>query len=457
MAENNNDIYRSHTPQAFVFVGKQQCLVESYDLTITTRGEASVCKVKIPLSNIDSSVFAEAQNDDRHVPVEIWVGYLRDLSSNKQESIQKQIERIGSMISQGRSDQQKMFVKRFDGFAGQPEWTFGDDRYLNLTCYDSSQFLREYKWDVNLKDGDTEVSRVISAIQNRISGIKIQADSYSGIRRLGEKDIESGKYTYNSSGKTYWEMLTDCADKIGKRLFIEGKTIFITSFKSKPNIWPMYYGGIDGQKVDGKQIGQYFQNLTVRYGEIGESAKSDVVVDLYSQNLTKKGKEKKTYIRYPENAAIKQNTRHIVKKVSNNMSEQELRVMAENIYKKNSGKMITGNIDIPFANNFLNIYDVVTFVSDNNIPDIKFLNNLYFCVNSIDEQYSTDGYSQKIDFDTNPDINEKTVIPKKRVAPAKAQPIPASNKLGYTPITLGVDTSILNRRLNDNVRQTTGR
>jgi hypothetical protein len=422
MAASNTDIYRSHTPYAFVFIGKQQCLVSEYDMSITTRGEAGRCNITIPLDNIDTTVFAETSNKDERVPVEIWVGYLKDMQDEKNNSVLKQIEQIGNLVSQGKSDQQRMFVKRFDGFVSQPEWKFGSERTIRLTCYDFSQPLREYKWDRNFKDGDTEVSKVVKAIEARVSGIKIECDSYTGIRRLGEKDAESGKYTYYASGKSYWEILTDCAEKLGKRVFIQGKKIFIKNFKQAPKIWKMYYGSADRQKIDGAQVGQYFEEVTIRYGEIGESAKSDVVVDLYSQNLTKKGKEKKVYVRYPENAAIKSNTRHIVRTVSNNMSEQELRVMAENLYKKNSRKVITGNISLPFANNFLDTFDVVTFVSDGVYKDIDFLKNYYFCVNSIQEKYSANGYSQDIDFDSDPDINEKTVKPKERIAPPKPKP-----------------------------------
>lgn len=417
MAQQSDDIYRSHTPYAFVFVGKQLCLVESFDLTMTSRGEASRCTLTIPLDNIDTTVFANSANDDKRVPVEIWCGYLRDMQDKKGESIPKQIERIAAKVSQSQSDQQRMFSKRFDGFVSQPQWTFGDERTIKLTCHDYSQTLREYKWDKNLKDGDTEVSRVIEAIKKRVEGLNIRYDSYAGVKRLGEKDIESGKYNYSSSGKSYWEILTDCAEKLGKRLFIQGKEIEITNFKQNPKIWNMYYGSKERQKIEGRQVGQYFKKLTVRYGEIGESSRSDVVVDLYSQNLTKKGAAKKTYVRYPENAAIKSNTRHIVKKVSNNMTEQELRVMAENIYKKSSRKLVTGNIDIPFANNFIDIFDVVTFVSDPEYKEIDFLKNYYFCVNSISESYGLTGYSQTVDFDTDPDINQKTVKPKQMISP----------------------------------------
>lgn len=414
---NNKDIYRSHTPYAFVFIGKQLCLVSDFNLTITTRGEASKCDLKIPLDNIDTTIFATTTNEENKVPVEVWVGYLRDMQEKKGESIQTQIQRIGALISQGKSDQQKMFYKRFDGFAAQPEWTFGSERMLSLSCFDYSQPLREYKWDRNLKDGDTEVSRVLQFVEARVSGIKITHDKYAGIKRLGERDPESGKYTYHSSGKTYWDILSDCAEKLGKRIFVKGKDIYITNFKQAPKIWPMYYGSIEKQKNNGIQVGQLFETLTVRYGEIGESSKSNIVIDLYSQNLTKKGKEKKTYVRYPENAAIKTNTKHIVRKISNNMTEEELKVVAENLYKKNSRRTITGNIDIPFANNFLETLDVVTFVSDGSYTDIDFLKGYYFCVNSIQERYSDSGYSQTVDFDSDPDINEKTVKPKQTISP----------------------------------------
>lgn len=409
------DIYRSHTPYAFVYIGEQLCEIESYELEMTTRGEASNLKLVIPIDNIDSSVFANESNDGNQIPVKLYVGYMKD---DVHQSISKRvINEFAAAIQQGKSKEQRMFSLRFSGFATQPEWTFGNTRMLNLTCFDWSQFLREYKWEKNLKDGDTEVSKIIKSMESKISGIKIVADSYVGTNRLGEKDAESNSYVYRASGKTYWDILTDCALKLDKKLFVEGQTIYITRYRKEPVLWPLYYGPYE-EKV-GLKKGQYFENLTLRYGQIGESAKTNIVVDIYSSKVSKKGKSKATYVRYPENAPIKSNTLHIKRRASINMDESELKVLAENIFKKFSKKNMTGNVSFPFANNFITPYDLVQFVADEEYTDLQFVKDYYFCVNSISESYGVNGYTQTIDIDTDPDIDKKTVTLGKRISPVK--------------------------------------
>lgn len=406
MIKDTKDIYRSHTPFAFAFLGEQLCYVESYSLNLSTRGEASKLKLKIPIDSVDSSVFANSESEGNKVPVELYIGYLKD--DIHQAISRAKAQELAVAIKQGRSEEQRMFSKRFSGFASQPEWSFGDERYLNLTCFDWSQILREYKWDKNLKDGDTEVSRIISTIQRRIKGVTIKSPSYNGLQRMGQRDAESGSYTYRASGKTYWQILTECASKLNRRVFVTGQEILIDRFKNKPALWSMYYGPYE-EKV-GLKFGQYFKNLKLRYGEIGEASKSNVVIQLYSSVTTKKGgKSKPTAIRYPENEPIKTNTLVIKRNVAINTPEAELKVIAENLFKKFSRKNMTGNIDIPFANNFLNLLDLITFTADSEYTDLQFIKGFYFCVNSIDENYDVTGYTQTVDIDTDPDITEKTV------------------------------------------------
>lgn len=418
------DIYRSHSPYAFIYIGGELCEVKSYELEVTTRGEASNCRLVIPIDNIDSTLFANDSNDGKQIPIELYVGYMQD--EIHQSISQGVIDEFAMMIHQGRSKEQRMFSLRFSGFVTQPEWSFGEERMLYLTCHDWSQFLREYKWEKNLKDGDTEVSKIIGNMQGKMSGIKIVADSYSGTNRLGEKDAESNSYVYRASGKSYWEILTDCALKLNKKLFVEGQTIYITRYRKEPVLWPLYYGPYE-EKV-GLKRGQYFSNLTLRYGQIGESAKTNVVVDIYSSKVSKKGKEKATYVRYPENAPIKSNTLHIKRRASLNMDESELKVLAENIFKKFSKKNMTGNVFIPFANNFMTPYDLVQFVADEEYTDLQFVKDYYFCVNSISESYGVESYTQSIDIDTDPDIDKKTVTLGKRVSPPKPKPKTGANK-----------------------------
>lgn len=405
MSQYNNDAHRAHTPFAFVIVGDQACPVTSLSMTLTSRGESSTCDITIPLENIDSTVFASEALNEKKVPVQVYIGYIHD-SINPEETM-KEIDYLWNTRNSRNSRLGSTFSKRFDGFVSQPEWTFGDQRILQLKCFDWSQMLKEYKWAKNLKDGDTEVSRVISLINKNLVDFSVVADKYIGTQRLGDRDPESNTITYNASGKSFWEVLQECADKINKKLFIVGRTIYIRTAMEEPLEWPMYYGPYDKNKK--LKMGQYFSELKIRHGEIGEPVKGNVVVELHSSKLNKKGDAKATFVRYPQDAPLKQNTLLIKKIVQINAEESELRVIAENIYKKYVKKAMTGNIELPFANNFIDIFDLVTIVSDDPNSDISFLKDLYFVVHSISERYDINGYTQTLDIDTDPDVTKTTV------------------------------------------------
>jgi hypothetical protein len=391
-------------------------------LTLASRGESSSCDLTIPLQNIDSTIFAKQASNENKVAVQVYVGYIHD--SISPEETMKEIESLWASRSSRNSRLNSTFSKRFDGFVAQPEWTFGDERTLNLKCYDWSQMLKEYKWPKNLKDGDTEVSRVISLINKNLDDFNIVADKYIGAQRLGDRDTESNTITYNSSGKSYWEVLQECADKINKKLFIMGRTIYIRTAMEEPLEWPMYYGPYEKNYDKDKKLrlGQYFSELKLRHGEIGEAVKSNVVVELHSSKLTKKGDAKATFVRYPQDAPLKQNTLLIKKIVNINAEESELRAIAENIYKKYVKKAMTGNIQLPFANNFIDIFDLVTIISEGPNSDISFLKDLYFVVHSISEKYDVSGYTQTLEIDTDPDIT-KTTVSLKTVATPKSKKV----------------------------------
>lgn len=432
-----SNITPRHTPFSYVVVGDQICPVIEYDLSLSSRGEASTCSILISLDNIDSTVFANEVDTGRRVPVKVYSGYLED-STN----INSIISKIYNSTFNGLNVDSSEFSLRFDGFGAQPEWQFGEERVIRIVCFDWSQPLREYKWDQNFKNSDAEVSSVINAIQRRIPGIKIITDPIPGSNKLGDRDAETGEYTYNASGKSFWEVLMDCAGKISKRVFIEGSNIYITRFRRDPSLWNMYYGPQDSVDLSKNML---FRNLTLRYGEVGESSKTNIVVDLYSTKLTKKGKERKAFVRYPENAPIKENTRHIKLNIGGNRGEGELGVVAENIHRRLSRKTMTGNVNIPFSNHKINIFDLVQFVSTQEYKELSFVKDYYFSINSITENYSSDGYTQTIDIDTDPDINKDTVT--NRIAPPKYNTKP-SNSLGNTPIFIG-DLSILNKRIGE--------
>ena len=119
------------------------------------------------------------------------------------------------------------------------------------------------------------------------------------------------------------------------------------------------------------------------------------------------------------------------------LSEQELRVFAEQIYKKESKKVMTGTLDVDFANPFIDLYDVVTFIADDNQVDLGYLDGIWFSINSISESYSSSGYTQVLNIDSDPDL-ENTLQER------KAPPI---LKLGLTPIVISDSASILSRKL----------
>lgn len=419
----------------------QFAYVKNYDLSLTNRGEASSVKLSIPLEGIDTKVFTETANKDKYVEVQIYSGYLLDNVDKN-----NQISEFLAIIQADRVTSQSRFCNRFDGFVAQPEWIFGMERTLNLTCFDWSQILREWKWEANFKDGDCEVRRVIQLLQDRITGIKIQADPYPGTLKLGEVDQESKKQSYNASGKTFFEVLEECAKKMNKNIIVKGKNIFITQYKEQPVIWNFYYGAKDAPEYKGQENATPFETVTLRYGEVGEVQKTGVVVDLYSRTLSKKGKASTTKVRFPENSTVSSLSKHVSRTLKNNLSESELKVLAENIYKRESKKVMTGNADLKFANPFIDLYDLVTFITDQNNQDLAYMKDVNFSINSITETYSVDGYEQKIDFDSSLDA---TGTLRKQIAPTKivSQQFPGKmRQIGYAPIYIG-DTSVLNKPL----------
>lgn len=398
-----------NTPCAIVFIGDSYCAVESFSLDLTANGESNKCDIEILMNAIDSTIFSKQANDEKKVEVIVYTGYIEDQKSPVEYSKQ-----INQLIN-SQTERNKYLKKRFEGFVAQPQWTFGEKSTVKLSCFDWSQLLREYKWVKNFKDGDTEISRIVSAIQNKLSSFTIKLDRYTGSQRLGERDADSDSRVYRSEGKSLWEILKECATKLNKNIFIEGKNIYITQYKDKPVEWSLYYKSMSNQ--NSLNTGQFFTDASFRYGEIGESSKGNVVVDIYSSKTTKKGDVKKTYVRYPENAPLKENTLYIKRYAKINSEESELKIMAENIYKKYAKKVMTGDVQLPFANNNIDIYDIVKFICDDAQDQINFIKDFYFSVNSINENYNIGGYTQTIEIETDPDINKNTVGYKNLPAP----------------------------------------
>lgn len=397
------DKYLGHIPRAFVYIGGKLILCENYSLTINTKGEAGTCNVRIPLENIDSSVFAETSTMGNLYEVQVWSGYIQDGKSEKE-----QLDDIKQKIGQNKPN--NFLTKRFDGYVMQPEWEFGYSRYLNLSCIDWTGLLHEYKFATRVEDGATECRNIISAVQSQIKGITIKLDkNYSGSIKLGTNDNKDNKYVYNATGKSLYDVLTDVAVKLGKIIIADGKNITIASPNSDPNVWKMYYGFAKNQKVGDLPIGQFFESMRIRYGQKGRPGKSNVVVRVIGTNHDKKGEAKKIDVTYPENYESTASTHVEVIRINTSIKEAEAKAIAENKYKLLTKRSITGTVDLPFANNFLMVQDAVEFISDDNgVPDeassqIGFLKGYWFTVNSISEDYSKSGYTQSIEFEADPD------------------------------------------------------
>lgn len=408
----NEDSFRSHTPFSFVSIGESICPVKNYDLQKSNKGEADSVKLSISLDAIDAEFLIELKKDE-YVPVLIHTGYLLDT-----ESSSEQIKTISNYIKNKQFRNLKTFRSRFDGFMANWEIAYGDERKIDLTCYDWSQILRQNKWERNLKDGETEVRTCLALLQVNIKRFKINADAYVGSLKLGEQDQESKKWTYSASGKTYWEILQDCAQKMGKKLFMKGTEIYIKTYLEEPLLWTFYYGNNNAPAYVSNKEMIPFKNVVFRSGKFGDVQHSNVIVELTSRTVSKKGKASVTKVRFPENSTRGELTKFIQKTIKNNLSDQELKVLAESIYKKESKDIITGNLDVDFANPFIDVYDIATFIGESKSSYIGEFEGVWFSLNSISETYGPEGYMQTMDFDSDPDIKntikvKSDAIPKK--------------------------------------------
>jgi hypothetical protein len=187
-----------------------------------------------------------------------------------------------------------------------------------------------------------------------------------------------------------------------------------------------------------------FKNVIFRAGKFGEIQHSNVIVELTSRTLSKKGKASATKVRFPENSTRGELTKFISKNVKNNLSDQELKVLAENIYKHESKDVITGNLDVDFANPYIDVYDIATFVGEAKGSYVSEFDGVWFSINSVSETYGPEGYMQTMDFDSDPSI-KNTLKEKSQIVPQKGK-----TNMGYDsikPFIGGNSAEILNKRL----------
>lgn len=407
MASTN--VINGHVPVGVVFIGGKVVMVQDYTCTLTSKGEAHTAQVKIPLDNIDSEVFAnDSILEDIH-EIEIWSGYIED-GDNRQEQLNKILTDLQN---------QPYLTRRFSGFITQPEWEFGyNGENVHLSCADWTGILREYKLYKNFQDAQCEVKNIISELQKDLEGIKLYLEPYDGSARLGKYDNVKNKLTFHSMGKTYWEVIRECAVKLGYIVICDHKTIKLLPQKQNPFIWNIFYGPADKIKQDAQDytdptktvkrvVGQFCGDIKLRYGQKGRVDKSNVVVELHGVHLHKRVKKKKVddkklVVYFPEDMAITSMTKHIVKYIPGSVTEQELKIIAADIYREHSRRLITCTLDMPFGNTYMNLWDIVEFAIDASRPNVTFLDGKQFVINTITEQFGMEGLKQTLEVDSDP-------------------------------------------------------
>lgn len=425
------DPYRGSRPRALIKIGAQFILAKSFDLTDNNKQEATVCNITIPLENVDSTIFDDDKNGGDYVPVQVWAGYVEDVKNPDE-----QLNEITARLNAEQPD--KYLSKRFDGYVFQPEWKFGNENLLVLKCVDWTGILRAYKFTQRLEGGQTEASNVVGMVQNQVNGLTIKLQSYPGSQRLGTHDNTNNTQVFNSGNMTLFNVLEKVAEKLGYFITTDGKTIILKEQKPNPIVWHMYYGPRDYQKKAGVSIGQYFEDMEVRFGAKGRpdqrsqynlalrGAKGSVVVRVLGVDHTKTGKSKNIDVTYPDGAVPTALNQHIIR-IPYDLRMTEAKAIAQNEYNNLSKNLMTGSFSLPFANNFMNVQDVIRMETAD--TDMDFLHAKYFTINSITESYNESGYKQRIEFESDPSLNEITDIhTAKRPVPRK--------KLGVTKVAI---------------------
>lgn len=426
----SDNVISGHVPVGIVIIGGKSVLVQEYTCTMTSKGEANTASIKIPLENIDSEVFAnDSILEDIH-EVEIWAGYVEDKRDRS-----TQIKEI-----LGDINGQKYLTKRFSGFVTQPEWDFGSaGESVQLSCADWTGILREYKLYKNFEDSKCEVRTIIETLQKDITGITIELEPYVGSAKLGKYDNTKNKTTFHSMGKSYWEVIRECAVKLGYIVITDHKVIKLVPQKKDPFIWNIFYGPAekivqktqdpkDASKTISKVIGQFCDNVKIRYGQKGRVDKSNVVVELHGAHLHKRVKKKKVedkrlVVIFPEDSVITSMTNYVRKYIPGNATEQELKIIAADIYREHSKRLMTCTIEMPFGNNYMNLWDIAEFVIDPSKPNVSFLDGKQFVINTITESFSDEGLKQSLEVDSDPMWHGTAV---RKFAPIYERPRPGA-------------------------------
>jgi hypothetical protein len=266
-----------------------------------------------------------------------------------------------------------------------------------------------------------------------ITGLEIVLKPIGKQVLLGTKDGTSNKVVFDGEGKTYWDILQEISQKLSYEIIADHKTIHLTPKKDNPLLWSIYFGPKDNAKKNGVVLGQFAEQIDIRFGAKGRSDKANTVIEVFGVDKGKKGKDRAVHVIYgvtetkgskkgkpkvlnPQSAPITTNTTHIKIYMPGDTNKQAAQARAENEYKKYAKRLITGTIQLPFANHFMSIQDIVTIVPDEDEPDLQQFKNVWFSVNSFSETFDISGFKQTIEFDSDPTLDN---APDGKIKPGK--------------------------------------
>jgi hypothetical protein len=247
-------------PRMVVVIGEKPVQAMSADITLTNKAEASTANIEIPLENIDSSVFTQK---GKYWDVQIYCGYLDERKDKKETEWEY-------LVDGDKYKTNPNMFKRFDGFVDQPEWSIGEQRILKLACKDAAGLLMDGKFSDKREGGAAGAKALIAAINSNIKGIEVKLNAPDF--QMGTKDSKGQKQVYNISGKSYWDVIKDIAEKGNLNIKKDGKTITL----QKQEQWKRKFTMIMTDTVDETKDWTNFKNLNIRYGRSGGKSKENV-------------------------------------------------------------------------------------------------------------------------------------------------------------------------------------
>jgi hypothetical protein len=393
-------------PKVVAVIGETPVHVSSVSITLTNKSESDEATLEIPLENIDSSVFTQK---GKYYAVQIYAGYIDD-GDEKDFSTIKESSSWEDLLKNKKYEQ--VLFKRFDGFVDQPEWQIGEKRMLTLHCKDAAGLLMDGRFSEKKEGNEASAKSVIAKIQANVKGVKIIFDSKDF--QMGRKDSNGEKVTYNIANKTYWDVIKDVAERGNLNIKKEGTTIKLTKQEQWKRKWTMVMSSTKDPQKDWTN----FKNINIRYGKAGSKSKENILVEVLCHTPAKKrGKARAIVGRFPSSSkgwSGDENTDVIRIHLKYPLTQAEATAKARNIAEEQLRGFITGDVDVPFANPEILVDEGICFQSDKNYG-LEFLAGKVFRIDSINEEFSSEGYSQTIEFESNPRFEQPERVAPKNV------------------------------------------